>query len=161
MAMVPFIQIAGPRAAQETRSITIPQGSDLPAGSYGFIEFYCTDPKCDCRRVIFQVWREDSPGKIWATITYGWDTPAYYARWSHRGMGPHAAEMASATLEPISPQSPLAPALLQLARDLLLQDPAYVERLKRHYAEACPGRASTAPPGSVRSKLRQKSGRWK
>jgi len=36
-------------------------------------------------------------------------------------------------LNSLSPQSRLAPTLLQLAGDVLLTDPAYVERIKRHY----------------------------
>ena len=32
-----------------------------------------------------------------------------------------------------SPQTPLAPALLKLVKEVLLQDEAYVERIKRHY----------------------------
>jgi hypothetical protein len=33
----------------------------------------------------------------------------------------------------ISAQSPLAPALLTLVEEVLLRDPAYIERVKRHY----------------------------
>jgi hypothetical protein len=32
-----------------------------------------------------------------------------------------------------SPETELAPALLDLARNVLLQDKAYVDRIKRHY----------------------------
>ena len=32
-----------------------------------------------------------------------------------------------------SPQSRLAPAILKLTKEVLLQDPAYLSRLKRHY----------------------------
>jgi hypothetical protein len=144
MAVRAFYQIVGERAIRETRSVTVPKGMKLPAGSYGFIEFFCDDPTCDCRRVIFQVWREDTPGKIWATITYGWDTPEYYAQWSHCGKGADADEMASATLEQISPQSELSFALLDLFKAVLLPNAEYVARLKRHYLEACPGRGSGA-----------------
>jgi hypothetical protein len=55
MAVRPFYQIVGQRASLETRSVIVPEGLELPAGSYAFIEFFCDDPKCDCRRVIFQV----------------------------------------------------------------------------------------------------------
>jgi hypothetical protein len=147
MAMRPFFHLVGERALQETRSITVPEGRALPAGSYGFIEFYCDDPKCDCRRVIFQVWREDTKNKVWATITYGWDTPEYYAKWCGCGIGNQAREMASATLEQISPQTELSIPLLHMFRELLLSDPDYVARLKRHYREACPRRGPRVPVG--------------
>ncbi len=53
-----------------------------------------------------------------------------------------ARQMASAALEPFGVQTKHASALLDLFKDVLLQDAAYVARLKRHYQEACPGRAS-------------------
>ena len=130
-----------------TRSIILPKGTELPADEYAFMEFYCDDPKCDCRRVIFQVWRKSTGTKVWATITYGWETPEYYAKWSH-GPGLDPAEMASAVLEQISPQTELSEDLLELCKDLLLSDDKYVARLKRHYHEACPGRITG--PGKVR-----------
>jgi hypothetical protein len=140
MAMRSFYQIVGQRALRETRCAVIPEGMELPAGKYAFMEWFCDDPACDCRRVIIQVWREDTETKIWATLTYGWDTPAYYAQWSHCGMGAQAEEMATATLEQISPQTEFSHALLDVFKNVLLQDADYVARLKRHYQEACPSR---------------------
>ena len=150
MAVVPFYQIVGQRASRETRSVTVPEGLALPAGSYAFIEFYCNDPKCDCRRVIFQVCREDTGGKIWATISYGWGTAEYYAKRCGWLKGAKAELMASAMLEPLSPQTELSAELLDMFTDVLLQDDDYVARLKRHYQQACPGRVS-GEPGAVRA----------
>jgi len=42
--------------------------------------------------------------------------------------------MKGPALNPLSPATELAPALLGLVRDVLLKDPEYVERIKRHYA---------------------------
>jgi hypothetical protein len=147
MAMRPFFDLVDRRHAhEETRSISLPEGTELPADEYAFIEFYCDDPKCDCRRVIFQVWRKSTRNKVWATITYGWETPEYYAQWSHGPGLVDPSEMASAVLEQISPQTELSAHLLQLCKNLLLSDENYVARLKRHYHEACPGRKSLTRP---------------
>jgi hypothetical protein len=43
------------------------------------------------------------------------------------------SEMMGLGLNSASPQSEIAPALLAPIRDVLLDDPAYIERLKRHY----------------------------
>ncbi len=43
-------------------------------------------------------------------------------------------EMQGPILNVGSPQSPLAPAILRLTEEVLLKDPAYLERIKRHYA---------------------------
>jgi hypothetical protein len=121
-------------AKSETRSVTILRESDydLPAGSYGFLEMFCNEPGCDCRRVFFCVISEKS-NRIEAYITYGWESPTYYRKW----LGfddPHAiSDLKGPALNIGSPQSSLAPALLNLVRETLLRDEVYIDRIKRHY----------------------------
>ncbi len=74
----------------------------------------------------------DHPGKVFATINYGWESQEFYTRWMH-GDAKAAAGMRGASLEPFGPQSPYASALLRYCVELLLADPAYVARLQRHY----------------------------
>ena len=108
----------------------VPRG--LPAGEYGFLELYCNEPTCDCRRVLFQVCRADRPNKVLATINYGWESEDFYANWLH-GDRESARELAEGTLDPLNPQSKFSPALLEFFRQILLQDRAYIDRLRRHY----------------------------
>jgi hypothetical protein len=145
MGMIRFDAVAGQRAIDETRTATVIDNPDLPSGEYAFVEYFCNDRKCDCRRAIFNVIRKNGT-KIYATITYGWDTAEYYGKWSGAGLGEIAQKMASATLEPHNPQSSLAPALLKLFIDEILPSPGYLDRLKRHYSETCPTRMSGAMP---------------
>jgi hypothetical protein len=120
-------------AASETRVAFIPQGyGELPAGEYGFIEHYCAEPTCDCRRVLFQVRRANRPETILATINYGWETETFYTRWLH-GDRASARELRAGDLDPLNPQSTLAPAFLDLFRNVLVKDQAYIARLERHY----------------------------
>lgn len=149
MAMISFSTVAGERAFDETRFIIAPPGSALPPDAYGFFEFYCNDPACDCRRVIFQVWRKSTGNKVWATITYGWESPEYYARWGSHVPKPEAEKMSGATLEQISPQTELSQELLEVFRGLLQTDPGYVARLQQHYHETCPSRSKLAPPKPI------------
>ena len=120
-------------ARRETRTMILPspQGG-LPADSYGFLELYCNDPKCDCRRVLLQVRTEDEPDKILATINYGWESLDFYRKWLY-GDREAAREIKEASLDPLNPQSPFAPSLLRLFRTVALADKAYVQRLERHY----------------------------
>src|SRR3954470_17919078 len=92
-------------AARETRTINLgsPQNG-LPAGSYGFLELYCNDPACDCRRVLLQVRTEHDPNKVLATINYGWESLDFYRKWLH-GDRKGAREITEASLDPINPQS--------------------------------------------------------
>jgi hypothetical protein len=72
-------------------------------------------------------------GKVVAVIAYGWEDSEFYARWYRQNDPRIIREMQGPTLNDASEQSELAPALLRLVRDTLLRDPAYIERLKRHY----------------------------
>ena len=55
---------------------------ELPRGRYVLGEYYCDEEDCDCRRVVILVFEESTPGKVWATINYGWDPPETYATWA-------------------------------------------------------------------------------
>jgi hypothetical protein len=55
MPMVPFMERFPEVGARETRSMTVTDRQDLPDGEYGFLEFYCDEPGCDCRRVMLDV----------------------------------------------------------------------------------------------------------
>ena len=119
---------------------------DLPDGEYGFMELYCDEPNCDCRRVTMTVITpEYGWDKIYATISYGWETADFYRRWFPGG---DPVEMQGPELNPLGPQSERAEALLDLFR-MLIESPDYVERLKRHYAmfreSVDGGRGGSAP----------------
>jgi len=116
----------------EYRSMRLRGDEDLPDGEYGFMELYCTDPKCDCRRVIFFVTDPSQSAEPLATLGYGWESPEFYVKWMHGH--PDAAEMAGLSIEIMAPQSRLADGLLRACKEHLVSDPLYVERLKRHYA---------------------------
>jgi hypothetical protein len=138
MPYEPFYERFRDLALRETRSFTVADGSypGLPADECALLEIYCNDENCDCRRVFFNVvsrkWE-----KIVAVVTYGWENEAFYRKW-YGGKDDNLArmvisEMMGLGLNSISPQSEIAPALLAPIRDILLGDPAYIERLKRHY----------------------------
>ncbi|MBU0492906.1 MAG: SEC-C domain-containing protein [Chloroflexi bacterium] len=120
MYLIPFYVIDPELAARETRVMhTLVRQDGLPLGSYGLLEFYCPDPACDCRRVMFNVAEEKQPDRFLASISYGFDRDAPEA-------GPY--------LDPLNPQSPHAATLLRLVETTVLNDPRYTARLERHYA---------------------------
>jgi hypothetical protein len=131
MSMAPFHTRFRDLAARETRSVTVRGTPGLPDGEYGFIEFYCNDPGCDCRRVVINVVCSTTGPKIWASINFGWESLDFYERWM--GDKESAREAQGAMLDPFNQQSPYSQALLELLNQVCLADPAYVERLKRHY----------------------------
>jgi len=129
--MTPFVERFPEVGARETRSVKVAEHQDLPAGEYGFLELYCDESGCDCRRVIIQVLRPETGwSKVWATIGYGWESLDFYRQWGGAHSDP--VEMKGPELDPLNPQTKYSPAHLNLFR-IFLQSPDYVERLKRHY----------------------------
>ena len=140
----------------ETRNIAIFKESDmnLPAGNYTFLEMYCDEPGCDCRRVFLYVVSDRNKG-VEAVITYGWESPEFYANWMNNDDPYIVAALKGPSLNLGSPQSKQAPALLELVRTVLLQDKAYLERIKRHYSmfrQKIDGYARTGPRYSSKKK---------
>jgi len=131
MPMTPFVERFPEVGARETRSVTVTHRQDLPEGEYGFLELYCDEPGCDCRRVTIDVLRPETGwSEIWATISYGWESLDFYRKWGGAASDP--IEMKGPYLDPLNPQTKYSSALLNLFR-FLLQSPDYVERLQRHY----------------------------
>ena len=118
-------------AEKETRSITVFSLPELPNDTYGLVEAYCDELDCDCRRVFLNVISSNRQ-KLLATITFGWESEEYYAKWMGNSDSKIIKDLAGPALNQASQQSELAPALLEQVK-AVLQDNNYVERLKRHY----------------------------
>jgi hypothetical protein len=122
-------------AERETRTITVidPFSFNLPPAHYAFLEMFCDEPGCDCRRAFFTVvssLQNDSK----AVIAWGWEDKKFYRKWMGRNDPQAINDLKGPVLNLASPQSELAPALLKLFQRLLLPDRDYIERVKRHYA---------------------------
>jgi hypothetical protein len=131
MPYEPFYERFPEIAWKETRSFTTFGNPDLPDDEYGLIEAYCNDQNCDCRRVFFNV-ASRKREQIVAVIAWGWESRDYYVRWFGRDEPLIIRELMGPALNTASRQSELAPALVEAVK-VILADPAYVERLKRHY----------------------------
>lgn len=71
------------------------------------------------------------PNKGCAIFNYGWETKAFYRKWSNRSV--FADGMAGAVIEQFGENGPHSEALFDLFKNVILTDAEYVERLKRHY----------------------------
>ena len=159
MPMVPFHTRLNDLAFAETRTVLVPDRPGLPAGTYAFLELYCDEPDCDCRRVIIRVVSHGTVPKVWATINYGWESTEYYRTWIPSAED--ARQFTGAWLDPLNPQTEHAPALLELFR-WVLTDESYVARLKRHYdlfkkavrSEGSASRRRRAPRSRTRKRRR-------
>ena len=68
--------------------------------------------------------------KVWATISYGWESLDFYRPWGVGDSDP--IQIKGPYLDPLNPQTKYSSALLNLFR-FLIQSPEYVLRLQRHY----------------------------
>jgi hypothetical protein len=147
--MMPFHSRFPELAARETRSVhVLHDGGVLPPGEYGFLEYYCEEPGCDCRRGLLRVTTSTAPDTVLATINFGWESPEFYTRWMH-GHAEAGREVTAASLDPLNLQSRHADHLLAIFRDILKHDADYVARLARHYEmfKNAPGHPPT--PGHI------------
>ena len=104
----------------------------LPHGEYAFFEWYCNEDGCDCRRALLQVLSPQFPGRVLATINYGWETAEFYndkMPWQEDA----GREITSGSLDPLNPNSELAAALLEGFRDFVKMHPEANQQFKRHY----------------------------
>ncbi len=158
----------GPR---ETRVVILEgpgDGEAPPPGRYAFLEMYCDEVGCHCRRVLIRVVEESTPGKIWASISYSWD-PGLKLEQGSRPLAVAGTSL-ELFLDPIWEQSEYAEDFLDLFQSVILPDAAYVERLKRHYdmVKAKPerkqswqrphteARAKRARPEQIRKRLKSR-----
>jgi hypothetical protein len=106
-------------------------GSGLLADEYPYLEFYCDDLECDCRRVFLQVIAKGQPGKVFASISYGWEKESFYRKrmpWNQDD----AKGTVRGELDPLNEQSEFAQDFLDMFQRVVLDEP-YRLRLRRHY----------------------------
>ena len=138
MSFIAFHELYPEQGTQEVRVIRVQRHDRLPTDEYALVEFYCTDPQCDCRRVLLHILAKGQPqADPLAAIGYGFDRQDPDA-------GPY--------LDPMNPQGEHAEALLALVAEVALSDPAYTARLEAHYHQV---KATMADTARNRSPLRE------
>src|SRR6478736_5288330 len=104
-----FVALFPEQGQAETRTVTVRGDPRLPDDEYALVEVYCTDPTCHCRRVMLNVFGRRQGGPL-ATIGFGFD----------RGKPPHEWwNYPEPMLDPLNPQGPHAPALLDLVLGII------------------------------------------
>lgn len=110
----------------QVRTVQIARSPQLPDGEYRFIDMYCTDPHCDCRKTMIQVMHE---GRLVSLINYGWEEPEFYRKWM--GDDESVAPMAGPSIDIVSPDLVNRAGVLSLFRALL--DEQWKAMFRRHY----------------------------
>ena len=84
-------------------------------------EFYCTEPRCDCRRVILQ-FVDARKKRVVASINYAFDPS-----------GPPFEDEPQIALDPLNPQSEKSQLVLRAFEAMIGAEPEHRERFLRHY----------------------------
>ncbi len=117
-------------SAHRVRTVELADIRELPDGEYMFVDMYCIDPGCDCRKTIIRVYHN---GKHVSTLNYGWESPAFYPafyrRWMRRG---DDTGMAGVSVAFESPDLVSQRGILSLFMALL--DERWTRGFKKHYA---------------------------
>lgn len=132
MEFIPFVEVF-PASHEDVRSILVKRSHQVPVGEYCFMDSYCNDPTCDCRRTMVFVVSKDSPGeKVLATLSYGWESFIFYKKWMMTGNKKMIQEFKGPALVSMAPQSHYAPFFLKVFSGFV-SDKRYVNLLKTHY----------------------------
>lgn len=118
---------------KEFRNITVLNNNCMkyiPPGNYAFLEMFCPDIDCDCRKVIINV-ISANPFKTWATFHYGWESEKFYKKWWGKNLEDYKP-MSGLHFDPPTKDRLKNEFLLTFA-DHIKNDQNYAERIKRHY----------------------------
>lgn len=127
MKFIPAGEIIGD--AHQVRTVSIKRSPQLPDGEYSFVDMYCADPECDCRKTMIQVMHN---GKLVSVINYGWEAATFYENW----MGSSAKDkmmpkMHGASIDISSPNLVGREGVLALFNALI--NDMWIAKFKRHY----------------------------
>lgn len=133
MPFVPFRSLFRKIADDEMRNIFVGDERGNVAYSYAFVEAFCDEYGCDCRRALLMV-LDHASGRQVATLGYGWASADYYRSQFSFLTDEEAHQMTGLSLEPMALQSEISTKILALAQENLATDVGYLERIERHYA---------------------------
>ncbi len=127
MNFIPAGEIIGDE--HQVLKTNVLEGSYLPNGEYAFVDFYCTDPKCDCRKTIIKIYHDK---KHVSTVNYGWEKPAFYAKWGKID-DQMSRDMSGLSIDFMSPDLMDSPTALRLMKALL--DEAWIAKIQLTYGK--------------------------
>ena len=132
-AFVPFYTYFPEIADKETKVVQILKSgiSTPPIGTYAIVECFCDDSKCDCHKVMLNVIAINQPGKILATIGFGWESISFYTAWAG-GDQELARQMVDTFLEPLCIQSKYSEYFCGLIADMV-KEKSFRSRIILHY----------------------------
>jgi hypothetical protein len=135
--MMGFHVLFPEEAETECRAVTPVNSGDLPQRTFLFVEAYCVEAKCDCRRVMLNVIDAESRDQV-AAINYAFEPPE-----------PPFDDEEQMFLDPLNPQSELSDAFLDLFEGIDQPRPRLPRRGLGGLAPTRQGELNLPPPRAV------------
>lgn len=122
------------------RTVTIYDEPRLPDGEYTFVDLYCTDKGCDCRKTIIQIFHEN---RHVSTVDYGWEDPQYYFKWLKASKDDEMAQdMSGLSIDFMSPDLVSTEGILALVEHLMDESLLY-EHMQKQWDKPLPERVDS------------------
>jgi hypothetical protein len=138
MSFIPAGEFMG--QAHGVRTVTLAKNPYLPDGEYAFLEMYCNEPDCDCRKAMIQVIHNGKPASI---INFGWESDDYYRQWMGSSYDDESfPSMHGASIDITSQNLLNEDAILALFNELM--NDVWLEKIKNNY-EAVKAAVSRKP----------------
>lgn len=106
---------------------------------YVIVDSYCDNKKCDCRRVLLNIYKFEEKQldrkDILATISYGWEPISFYRRWAKGMSDQQIRDFKGPSLDNFQPQSALSDYFLEQFK-ILIDDGFYKKQLISRYTKA-------------------------
>jgi hypothetical protein len=119
--MMPLDTLFRDLAREEACTVRAALAGSDEAVEYVAREFYCTEPRCDCRRVILH-FVDPRRRRVVASINYAFDPSR-----------PPFEDERQISLDPLNPQSEQSDLVLRAFEGMLAAEPDQRERFLRHY----------------------------
>lgn len=127
MEFIPAGEIIG--NDHQVRTVAIALNPHIFGGEYRFIDTYCSESGCDCRKSMIQVLHND---KLVSIINYGWESAAFYKNWMKSDENDATMpSMTGASVDISSPNLVDPAGVLSLFNALL--DDNWAAKFKLHY----------------------------
>jgi hypothetical protein len=133
MPFVAFAEYFPDLARKETRAVMKYEDGAL-VESLLFVESFCNERSCDCRRVFINVYSDRPHARNpLSTISWGWEPDAFYRKWARFPLSKaDLDELRGPGLVRLAKQHEDAEEMLEQFRTLIA-DEAYASRIVRHY----------------------------
>ena len=124
---IPAGELLGPEC--QIRTAVLAADPYLPSGEYAFLDTYCTDNTCDCRKTIIQIFHDK---KLVSIVSFGWVDPKFYLRWLKSTRDRQLAkEMSGVSIDFSSPDIVSRQGILLLVNHLM--DKNWISKIKENY----------------------------